>query len=131
MIVLDTHVWIWWVSNPEKLSGPARKAINKAIKVNNVCISSISVWEAALLNYKKRLVLSIDFDEWMATSEKLPFISFIPVDNSIATKSVTLPEPLHSDPADRIIVSTTIILGAELVTKDEKIRNYPYVETIW
>ena len=123
MIVLDTHAWIWWVSNPEKLSGPARKAINKAVKANNVCISSISVWEAALLNFKKRLVLSIDFDEWMATSEKLPFISFIPVDNSIATKSLSLTEPLHSDPADRIIISTTIILGAELVTKDVSFRQ--------
>ena len=131
MIVLDTHIWIWWVSNPKKLSTPARKAINNAVKSNNIFISSISAWEAALLNYKKRLVLSIDFDEWMATSEKLPFISFIPVDNSIAVKSVSLPEPLQSDPADRIIISTSITLGAELVTKDEKIINYPYVKTIW
>ena len=131
MIVLDTHTWIWWVSESKKLSAPARKAINNAIKSNNIFISSISVLEAALLHFKKRLVLSIDFDEWMATSEKLPFISFIPVDNRIAVKSVSLPEPLHRDPADRIIISTAIIQGAELVTKDDKIINYPYVKTIW
>ncbi|MGD9158655.1 MAG: type II toxin-antitoxin system VapC family toxin [Desulfobacteraceae bacterium] len=131
MIVLDTHVWIWWVSNPKKLSAPARKAINYAIKGNNICISSISVWEAVLLHSKKRLILSMNIDEWIATSEKLPFISFVPIDNPIAVKSVLLPEPLHNDPADRIIISTAITLGAELITKDEKIINYPYIKTIW
>jgi PIN domain nuclease of toxin-antitoxin system len=67
----------------------------------------------------------------MAASERLPFISFVPVDNRIAVKSVSLPEPLHRDPADRIIISTAITLGAALVTKDDKIISYPYVETIW
>lgn len=131
MIVLDTHVWIWWMSNPGKLSTPAREAIDNALKTNNVCISSISVWETTLLYLKKRLLLTINIDEWIALSEKLPFISFIPIDNRIAFKSVTLPEPLHKDPADRIIISTAIVLGAELVTKDDKIINYPYIKTIW
>ena len=131
MIVLDTHTWIWWVSSPNKLSASARKAINGAVKLNNIFISSISVWELALLHSRNRLVLSIDIDEWLSKSEKLPFLSFIPIDNHIAMKSVLLPEPLHSDPADRIIISTAITLGAALVTKDDKIINYPYVETIW
>lgn len=131
MIVLDTHVWIWWISNPEKLSAPAREAINNAIKSNDIGISSISVWETALLHSKNRLTLSMRIDEWIATSERLPFISFIPIDNRIAFKSVTLPEPLHSDPADRIIISTAIVLGAELITKDDKIIKYPYIKTIW
>jgi PIN domain nuclease of toxin-antitoxin system len=67
----------------------------------------------------------------MAASERLPFISFVPIDNRIAVKSVSLPEPLHRDPADRIIIATAITLGAALITKDDKIINYPYVETIW
>lgn len=131
MIVLDTHTWIWWVSNPEMLSAPARKAIDNAVKSNNICISSISVWEATLLFFKKRLLLTISIDEWIALSEKLPFVSFIPIDNRIAFKSVTLPEPLHKDPADRIIIATAIVLGAELITKDDKIISYPYIKTIW
>ncbi|NLA74788.1 MAG: type II toxin-antitoxin system VapC family toxin [Deltaproteobacteria bacterium] len=131
MIVLDTHAWIWWISNPEKLSSPAKKAINKAVKGKNIYISSISAWEAALLHINKRLELSIDFDEWLAKTEKLPFLSFIPIDNRIVIKSVSLSEPLHRDPADRIIISTAITLGAALVTKDDKIINYPHVETIW
>jgi len=42
-----------------------------------------------------------------------------------------LPQPLHSDPADRIIIATAISLGAPIVTKDEKILNYSQVQTVW
>ena len=131
MIILDTHAWIWWLNDPKKLSKKARKAVNDAVKNNNIGISSISAWELAFLHSRKRLILSIGLDEWISTSEKFPFVSFIPVDNRIAVKSVSLPDPLHNDPADRIIISTAITLDAALVTKDKKILNYPYIKTIW
>jgi PIN domain nuclease of toxin-antitoxin system len=55
---------------------------------------------------------------------------FIPVDNTIARIAVELPEPLHSDPADRIIIATALSLGATLVTRDRKIIEYPHVKTL-
>ena len=131
MIVLDTHTWIWFVSNPELVSNKAKKFINKAIKKKGILISSISAWEVALLVLKKRLVLTVDVSDWIMKSEALPFIKFIPVSNSIAVKSVNQLEPIHSDPADRIIIATAISLGVPLVTKDEKILKYPHVQTIW
>ena len=131
MIVLDTHVWVWFVSNPELLSKPAKKAINAAMAQKEIFISSISAWEVALLVDKKRLELTIDVTDWIAKSEKLQFFQFIPVDNSVAVKSVNLPQPLHSDPADRIIIATAITIAASVVTKDEKILNYPHVKSIW
>ncbi|OQX17859.1 MAG: hypothetical protein BWK80_38985 [Desulfobacteraceae bacterium IS3] len=70
-------------------------------------------------------------EEWIAKSEKLPFIKFIPVDNKIAVASVNLPQPIHNDPADRIIIATAINLNAKLITKDEKILEYPHVKAIW
>ena len=70
-------------------------------------------------------------NDWVAASEALPFVEFVPVNNSIALKSVQLPGPLHNDPADRIIIATAVSLGAVLVTKDEKIRSYPHVKTAW
>ena len=121
MIVLDTHVWVWFVSNPELLSKPAKKAINAAMAQKEIFISSISAWEVALLVDKKRLELTLDITDWIAKSEKLQFFQFIPVDNSVAVKSVNLPQPLHSDPADRIIIATAITIAASVVTKDEKI----------
>lgn len=131
MIVLDTHVWIWFISNPELLSKTAKKAVDTAMEEKGIFISCISAWEVALLSAKKRLQLTLDATDWIAESEKLPLFQFIPVDNQVAVKSVNLPQPLHSDPADRIIIATAITMGAPVVTKDEKIWNYTHVQTIW
>lgn len=131
MTVLDTHIWLWWVSNPENLSSRAAKAIKQAISVNAVYISSISAWEVAMLVEKNRLKLSVDVRDWIRKTEALSFVQFIPVDNTIALRSTSLPGKLHQDPADRIIIATAMVMGAKLITKDEKIRNYRYVKTIW
>ena len=131
MILLDTHAWIWFVSNPELLSKVAKKAVAAARKKNEIFISSISAWEVALLVAKKRLQLTLDVTDWIGKSERMPFFQFIPVDNSVAVTSVSLPQPLHSDPADRIIIATAITIGVPVVTKDEKLWDYPHVQTIW
>jgi len=131
MIVLDTHAWIWWVSSPEFLSETAKQAIDEAATGRNVFISSISAWEIAMLVSRGRLKLTMSPEDWVAASEALPFFDFVPVSNSIALKSVQLPGILHNDPADRIIIATAVSLGALLVTKDEKIRSYPHVKTVW
>ncbi len=131
MILLDTHVWLWFISNPELLSKKANRAVDSALRKEKVFISSISAWEIALLVHNNRLLLTLDAADWVAQSERLPFFEFVSVYNAIAIKSVNLPKPLHSDPADRIIIATAISLGASLVTKDEKILNYPHVKTIW
>ncbi len=131
MILLDTHVWLWFISNPELLSKKANRVVDSALREEKIFISSISAWEVALLVYNKRLQLTLDVADWIAKSEMLPYFQFIPVDNAIAIKSVSLPKPLHSDPADRIIIATAISLGASLVTKDKKILNYPHVKTVW
>ncbi len=131
MILLDTHVWIWFISNPELLSKAAKKSVETAMEEKGIFISCISAWEVALLSAKKRLELTLDATDWIAASEKLPFFQFIPVDNQVAVKSVNLPQPLHSDPADRIIIASAITIGAPVVTKDEKLWHYPHVQTIW
>ena len=130
MILLDTHVWVWFVSNPELLSKAAKNAIDSAMEQKEIFISSISAWEIALLVAKGRLYLTLEVNDWVAKSERLPFLQFLPVDNYVAVKSVNLPQPLHSDPADRIIIATAITIGAPVVTKDEKVLNYPHVKTI-
>lgn len=131
MIVLDTHAWVWFVSNPDLLSEEAGKAADNARNRGQIFVSSISAWEVALLAAKRRLSLTMDVNDWIARSEMLPFIRFIPVNNDIAVRSVNLPQPLHNDPADRIIIATAIITGFPLVTKDRKISDYPHVQTIW
>ncbi len=131
MIVLDTHAWVWFISNPELLSRKAEKEINKAVQKESLLVSSISAWELALLVKKNRLSLALDVTDWIAKSESLPFIQFVPVTNSIAVKSVNLPGPFYPDPADRIIIATALSHGAQLVSKDKNMLAYSPIQTIW
>ena len=131
MIVLDTHVWVWWLNDPGSLPPRARKAVTRAAADRGIYISSISAWEVALLVLRHRLQFTMAAHDWVAHSEALPFLHFVPVDNRIAMRSVDLPEPFHHDPADRIVVATALIMGAPVVTSDRRIIKYPHVETIW
>ncbi len=131
MILLDTHVLVWWVSNPEKLSATARKTITGQANGDIILVSSISVWEIYLLVKKGRLRLTMDVDAWTEKVGTIPSVQFVPVDNSVAAKSVMLPGDLHDDPADRMIIATAMLHGVPVVTSDARIKTYPHVRTIW
>lgn len=131
MIVLDTHALIWWINDPDKLSAKARSVVLKAKTQKSIYVSSISVWEIAMLVKKERLKLKCKVDEWLRKIESLPFIKFWPVTNKIAFDSVFLSGNPPEDPADKIIISTAINLGYPLISADRKIRRYSKVETIW
>lgn len=131
MIVLDTHAWIWWINDPGQLSNVARKAIDAAMAKDSLHVSCISSWEVALLVQRGRIQLAIDVRDWIARCEAMPFLTFVPVTNDIAIESVRLPDFPHPDPADRMIVATAMSLGGRLVTRDDKLRRYSNVRTIW
>lgn len=131
MIVLDTHVLVWWVADPDKISTKAQKLISQALKKQEIIISSISIWEICLLVKMGRLKLTMDIDSWIQKIESLPFIRFIPVDNTIAQKSVFLLGNFPKDPADRIIAATTLQFGGKLITSDQKILKYPHLQAVW
>jgi PIN domain nuclease of toxin-antitoxin system len=130
MIVLDTHAWVWWVAGDRRLSATARRELERGMGSASLYVSSISSWEVALLVRRGRLELTMQVDDWVARSEALPFLTFVPVDNRITLRSVGL-ERVHDDPADRIIVATALSLGARLVTRDRRLRSHPGVETVW
>ena len=131
MIVLDTHVWVWWVSGSGSLPRKVTTCLNEHRETGTIRVSSISVWEVAQLVERGRLELTMETEDWVARSEALPFLEFVPVDNRIAMRSTSLPGKLRTDPADRMIVATTLALGARLVTKDDKLRRYSHVDTVW
>jgi PIN domain nuclease of toxin-antitoxin system len=132
MIVIDTHILLWWASGSGALSTAARKAIENTLrKGGEVLISSISAWEIAMLVERGRLVLSMDVASWLDEVSQIDGVRFLPVDNEIGVKSTALPGEFHKDPADRMIVATARKLALPLVTADEKILQYEHVKTIW
>ena len=130
MIVIDTHTLLWWVSGDKQLSKVAAKAIKEALAKSEVIISSITIWEISMLIEKNRISLSMDIESWTKEVAEIKGVRFIPVDNEIGIKSTKLPGEFHKDPADRIIVATARKLAVPLVTVDEKIIQYPHVQTI-
>lgn len=131
MIVLDTHILVWWLSEDERLTKKAETAINNHIKKNDsILISSITTWEISMLVQKERLKLSMDVDSWLALVNSIEQIKFIPIDNKVAIESTRLPGEFHKDPADRMIVALARTLSAQLVTADQKIIDYKHVKTI-
>ena len=132
MIVLDTHVLLWWVSGSDELSASAEKAIRSTLtQGSEIIVSAISAWEVSMLIDKERLILSMDVESWFDEVSQIDGVRFVPIDNEIGIKATVLPGDFHNDPADRMIVATARKLAVPLVTADEKIRNYEHVRTIW
>lgn len=132
MLVLDTHVLVWWVSAGTPLSTAALKAIAAEQKSGGqILISAITPWEIAMLIRKGRMELTMDLDEWLAAIEARDAVRVVPISVRVAVQSVRLPGEFHSDPADRMIVALAREANAPLVTADDKIRAYPHVRSIW
>jgi PIN domain nuclease of toxin-antitoxin system len=132
VIVLDTHAWVWWVAQTGRIPARAGRLIDQAREARTLFVSSISAWEVAMLTARNRLTLTMPVRDWVAHSEALPFLQFLPVTNAIAMAAVELPRPeTPTDPADRIIIATALSLGARVVTRDKQITSCRVVATVW
>lgn len=128
MIILDTHIWVWWVHADEELDPNEVQALNEVSATESLGISAISVWEVAKLVERGRLLLPLDVGAWVQNALAYPGVELIPLTPEIAVESTMLPGQFHRDPADQIIVATARTLDAPLYTADGKIRNYEHVK---
>ena len=133
MIVLDTHALLWWANGDSQLSPGALEAIEREMQADDgeILISAISAWEIALLVEKGRLTLSMATDDWLDTVGEIEGVRFVALDAATAVESTRLPGGFHKDPADRMIVALARHFNAELITADEKIKEYRHVRTLW
>lgn len=123
-LLLDTHIWLWSQLEPERLGSQVRRALQNPD--NERWLSPISVWEAAVLHRKGRLVISGDVDDWFASS--LIGLCEAPVTNEIALTAEKL--ALHPDPADRFLAATAKILHLTLVTADQRLLGLGDIATL-
>jgi PIN domain nuclease of toxin-antitoxin system len=129
-ILLDTHTLIWSTLFPEKLSANSRSKI-ASTETTEILISSISIWEVCKLIQKNRFHLNEPVQQWMNRTKRDSRVSFIDVSTAIAIESCNLPGNFYLDPSDQIIVATARLNNAILLSKDQKILDYPHVNSEW
>ncbi len=125
-LLLDTHVFIWWDSDPGKISAPALAALRDP--ANTVWFSVVSIWEIVIKSQLGKLTLRLPLPDIVAQQQA----------NGLQVLSVTLPHtlavhglpPAHKDPFDRLLVAQATVEGAELVTADPIFQQYP-VRLLW
>lgn len=127
MIVLDTHAWIWLLSDPDELGRTGRAALRRD-RVRGV--AAISCWEVAMLAARGRITLDRDPVAWMEDALAAERLELLPLTPAVAAASAALAD-FHGDPADRLIVATALTHGATLLTRDERIRESGTVKTVW
>ena len=128
MFLLDTHIWIWWVDNPQNLTKKQISTIKKNEK-SGLLLSRISVWEVAKLVEKDRLQFTVPVEDWIELATRYPGVQLVNLTNEIVVNSTQLPGTFHKDPADQLIVATSRVEKVCLLTADEKIKTYEHVDT--
>jgi PIN domain nuclease of toxin-antitoxin system len=128
MIILDTHIWIWWADNNPRLTQQHREWIQQ-YQSQGLGVSMISCWEVAKLVENNRLALSLAVDEWLTAALAYPGVQLLNLTIPIIVESTKL-TGFHRDPADQLIVATARIYGCPLLTADAKILAYPDVQNL-
>lgn len=131
MILLDTQAWLHLGQAPELLSRRATSAIRRHERGGGLSIAVISIWEAVWLYRKGKIRSAGPLRSWLADLVEPSALKIQPLSPEICLTGAELPLAFPSDPADRLITATAIVLGCPLVTADERIRAANVVETIW
>ena len=117
-LLLDTHIWLWSLGEPHRLSRRVAKELDN--RQNELWLSPISIWEAFLLFRKKRVQISTDFTTWLANS-----LSVLPVIEAPLTFEVARTVPIlsvpHEDPADLFLAATAKAFDLTLTTADRNL----------
>lgn len=114
--LLDTHILIWWLINPEKLD----RNIIEIISENTIFVSDVSIWEISMKRKKGNLHIEFDVDEMLSENE----FQLLPIstDHILETENLAY---IHGDPFDRLLIAQALREGLCLITKDRRIMEYP------
>jgi PIN domain nuclease of toxin-antitoxin system len=121
MVLLDTHIWLWWLLGDGRLKSHEHDIFDELATQRKIAISWVTIWETEMLERKGRIRLLPDFTEWIGTASAPEVCSILPVDVDVVLAQRMLPETFHADPADRLIVATALLSGYALATYDQRI----------
>lgn len=126
-LLLDTHIWIWSILAPHRLTGRVARELSNP--ENQLWLSSISLWEIVLLHRKGRFRTPGDLSAWIANA-----LTTIPVVEAPLTFEVTLAVSTlhlpHGDPADQFLAASAKVFGLTLVTSDQNLIHSPEISVL-
>lgn len=123
-LLLDTHVWLWWLLGQPQIAARERDALDGLAAAGTPPgLSAISLWEAQMLAARGRLSIDEPLTHWLPTAAASETVTVLPLDVAAILALDALPKGFHGDPADRIIVATARAHGLPLATRDGNIRR--------
>lgn len=120
--LLDTHIFIWADSEPERLSKLAINLINDPN--HQIYLSLASLWEMQIKLQLGKLTLSMTLVELIKDIEKSQNFIFLPIEKSHILALANLPM-IHKDPFDRLIIAQALSEDMTIITDDGFVKQYP------
>jgi PIN domain nuclease of toxin-antitoxin system len=129
-VLLDTHILLYWFGAVPRLSVAQRDVLHQASPAAPLWVSEISLWEIATLYTLGRITLNLPLRDWLEAATAPPLVQRLGISPAVAAAVAALPASFHRDPADRIIVASAQVLGATLLTRDQRILAAALVPTL-
>jgi PIN domain nuclease of toxin-antitoxin system len=117
-LLLDTHIWLWSIGEPRRLSRRVAKELDN--RENQLWLSPVSIWEVLLLHRKGRVKVADDFANWVTSALNTIPLTEAPLTFDVARALSTVSLP-HSDPADLFLAASAKAFGLTLVTADRNL----------
>ena len=121
-LLLDTHTFIWWADEPEKLSVGALQALED--EGNRLFLSLVSVWEIQIKGQLGKMKLRLPLKELVESQEQANELEVLPITRAHIFALDSLPF-YHKDPFDRLLIAQSIVEDVTIVTADPKLSAYP------
>ena len=128
--LLDTHVLLKWVWQDPSLAEQHKQITSALTPEDPALVSSISLWEIATLYSLSRITLDVPLRDFLERATAPPLVRRVDITTAIAAEVAALPDSFHRDPGDRVIVASARVLGATLLTQDDKIIEAGIVKTL-
>jgi PIN domain nuclease of toxin-antitoxin system len=126
-VILDTHTFLWAVTDDRRLSESARAIIGDG--ANQVFLSAASMWEIVLKAGAGKLHVAGGAARFLENEIRRNRLSPLPIQLAHILRVTSLPS-IHKDPFDRLLIAQAQVENLPLVTSDSEIARYP-VQVIW
>ena len=131
MLLLDTHIALWWLDGGERLTPKQRRATAAAERRNEkLHVAGVTLWEIAMLARHGRITTAQGLDDFLQELERNARLDVLPITATIAIDAARLGNAFPKDPADRLIAATARVHGHTLVTADRRVRDAQVVRVL-